>query len=131
MAGNVETLREAYEAFARGDMDTVMSAWNDDIVWEGPNAEELPGGGTHRGKQAVAAMLGEISQRWERFEAPADEFVDGGDTVVILGHVDGRTKETGKDVQVPYVHVWRMSGGKADRVLTLTDTAVVLAALKG
>lgn len=131
MGANAETIRSGYEAFARGDMDAVMSIWNDDIVWEGPDAEELPGGGTHTGKQDVASMLGEIANNWEDFNAPADELLEDGDTVVVLGHLDARAKATGTEVKVPYVHVWRMQDGRASRVQSLTDTAVVLAALTG
>ncbi len=131
MGANADTMKAGYDAFARGDMDAVMAVWNDDIVWEGPNAEELPGGGTHRGKKAVAAMLGRIADNWDDFDAPADEYHEDGETVVVLGHLDARAKSTGTEVKAPYVQVWRMRDGKASRVLTLTDTAVLLTALTG
>ena len=131
MAANADAIKSGYEGFARRDMDAVMAIWNDDIVWEGPNAEELPGGGTHSGKEAVAAMLGDIANNWDDFEAPADEFLEDGETVVVLGRLDARAKATGTEVKVPYVHVWRMRDGRASRVQVLTDTAVVLAALTG
>lgn len=129
MAGNVETLRSGYEAFSRGDMNAVMEVWTDDIQWEGPNAEQLPGSGTHRGKEAVASMLGEIPQSWDVFQATPDEFVESGDTVVVLGHTEAKAKGSGEEIKVPFVHVWRMSGGKGQRVQALTDTQVVAEAL--
>jgi uncharacterized protein len=131
MADNVEVLRGGYEAFGRGDMDAVMQTWADDIEWEGPNATELPGGGTHRGKQDVAQMAGQIAENWDPFHVQPDEFLEQGDTVVVLGHIEGTAKSTGKDAKVPFVHVWRMSDGKVKRVQALIDTAVVLDALRG
>ena len=129
MGENADVLRSGYEAFARGDMDGVKELWADDIRWEGPNAEQLPGGGTRSGKDDVAGMLGEIAERWERFDVSPDEFIEQGDTVVVLGHSEGKAKDSGAEVKVPFVHVWRMSDGKAARVQVLTDTAVVAEAL--
>ena len=39
---NEEVLRRGYEAFAKGDLDTVMSIFDEDIVWR-------PGAGPWRG----------------------------------------------------------------------------------
>ena len=52
-----------------------------------------------------------------------------GETVVVLGHMEGRAKATGTRVKVPFAHVWRMSGGKVTRGQAFTDTAVVADAL--
>ena len=131
MSENVDALRNGYDAFAREDMEGVMALYADDIEWQGPNAPELPGAGTHNGKEEVAAMLGRVAEDWDPFGVTPDEFVDGGDTVVVLGHIEATAKGTGTNVKAPFVHVWRMSGGTAQRVQTLTDTAVVLDALNG
>ena len=131
MGENADTLRKAYDDFNSGNMDAVLEAWADDIRWEGSNSEEVPGGGTHEGKDAVAQALGRISENFDGFQAPADEFLESGDTVVVLGHAEGQAKPTGKGIKVPYVHVWRMEGGKGKRVQLLTDTAVIVDALHG
>jgi len=49
--------------------------------------------------------------------------------VVVLGHIHGKAKPTNRDVQVPFAHVWKLSGGKLARVITLGDTAILAAAL--
>jgi uncharacterized protein len=129
MSENVDNMRAAYDAFGRGDMDGVTENWNDDIRWEGSNFEGLPGAGTHEGKDAVASMLGEIPDSWDEFRATPDEFIEEGDTVVVLGHNEARAKQSGEEIKVPFVHVWRMSDGKVSRGQILTDTAVVARAL--
>lgn len=121
MAGNADTLKAGYDAFNRGDIEGAQEAWADDIRWEGSNSTELPGGGTAEGKDQVVQLLGRIFERFESFSAPPDEWIEQDDTVVVLGHTEGRTKE-GKEIKAPYVHIWRMSGGKAQRVQLLTDT---------
>ena len=130
MSQNTDTIRAAFDAFGRGDMQGVMESWTDDVQWEGSNSERVPGGGTHRGKEAVVQALGTIAQNFDEFRASPDEFIEDGDTVVVLGHTEGRAK-TGREIKVPFVHVWRMRDGKGERVQALTDTAVVLEAVEG
>ncbi len=58
------------------------------------------------------------------------ETVDGGDTVVVLSHVEATAKETDKSVKLPFVHIWRFnSDGQATEVQALTDTAMAADAL--
>jgi uncharacterized protein len=128
VAENADVVRSGYEAFARGDLDAVMENYADDSRWEGSNFEAIPGGGTREGRDAIRQMIGEIEESWEEFEASPDEFIEQDDTVVVLGHLSGKTK-SGEQVKVPFVNVFRMSGGKVQRVQALTDTAVVAQAL--
>lgn len=65
---------------------------------------------------------------FESFASEPDEFIEEGDTVVVLGHSQARTK-SGNELKVPFVHVWRMQDGTIKRGQLLTDTAAVLRAL--
>ena len=125
MAGNVDTIKSGYEAFANGDAEGMKAAWTDDIRWEGPNSTELPGGGTHEGPDDVLQMLGSIADRYESFSVEADEWLESGDTVVVLGHSTAKPKDGGGEIKVPFVHVWRFQDGKASAVQVLTDTLEV------
>jgi ketosteroid isomerase-like protein len=130
MAENVDALKKGFDGFNGGDADAVAEVMDDDVKWEGPNTEEVPGGGTTEGKDKVLEMLGGIQDEWESFQATPDEFVDAGDTVIVLGHVTGKHKESGNELKTPFVHVWRMSDGKATRIQALIDTHQVLEAMK-
>ena len=120
MAGKVDAIRERYQRFSQGDLENALDLWSDDFVWEGPNAEGLPGSGTHEGKEAAVGVLQGIVGAWDRFELTPDEFFEDGDTVVVLAHTD-----VGKDDQsarLPVVHVWRYRGDEIIRLQLLTDT---------
>jgi ketosteroid isomerase-like protein len=129
VAENVEILRGAYAAFSRGDMEAVTDIWEADIEFVGPNSSRIPGAGAHHGKAEVAPLFTGMRDRWEGLVLSPDEFVEQGETVVVLGHLEGRARATGTDVKVPFVHIWRMREGKAYRGQALTDTAVVADAL--
>jgi ketosteroid isomerase-like protein len=126
---NTDTLRQGYEAFGRGDLDAATEDWHDDVRWEGSEAD-LPGSGTHEGRDAVKQSLVEFVQAFDQVTVAPDEFLESGDTVVVLGHTEGTGKGGGGSFKVPFVHVWRMRDGKAERVQLLTDTAVVADALR-
>jgi ketosteroid isomerase-like protein len=120
VAGKVDAIRERYQRFSEGDLEKALDLWSDDFVWEGPNAEGLPGSGTHEGKEAAVGVLQQIVGSWDRFELVADEFVDGGDTVVVLAHTD--LAKDDRSGSVPVVHVWRYRGDEIIRLQLLTDT---------
>ena len=46
---NVNLLRQGYEAFNRGDIDSVMGIMDPDIEWQEPDTEGWPQRGTHHG----------------------------------------------------------------------------------
>jgi uncharacterized protein len=63
---NVEVLQGAYDAFGRGDIESVLGALDPDIEWLEPEVEGLLYGGSHRGLEAVDnEVLALIPQTWE------------------------------------------------------------------
>ena len=120
MAGKVDAIRERYQRFSRGDLENALDLWSEDFVWEGSNAEGLPGAGRHDGKDAAIGVLQEIVGAWDKFELVPDEFFEDGDTVVVLAHTD--LAKDDRSASVPVVHVWRYRGGEIIRLQVLTDT---------
>jgi ketosteroid isomerase-like protein len=126
---HTDSLRERYEAFQRGDLEAALDLAHDDVLWQGTTVENVPGAGEHRGKQALVRMIAAIPAQWDDFSLSADQFVEEGDTVVVLGHVDATAKATGKPVKVPFAHVITFEDDKVRRMTSLADTAIFVAAL--
>jgi ketosteroid isomerase-like protein len=119
----VAVVRRSYEAFARHDMDAVLGDMHPDIEWH--QAQGLPHGGYYKGLEEVRRNIFDPLDRdwWSEFSADPEEFVDGGDQVVVLGRYRGIAKETGKRLDVPFVHVWTLRGDSAVRFRQFLDTA--------
>lgn len=128
MSENSDALKRGYDAFNSGDIDTVREIFADDITWEGPNTEGVPMSGKNEGKDAVLQALGSIAENFERFDVSPDEMIEQGETIVVLSHLDAKTK-SGNELKLPGAEIWRMSDGKAQRVQSLSDTAAVKEAL--
>jgi ketosteroid isomerase-like protein len=120
MGANADTARKAYEDFSNGDVQAATENWADDIVWQGPNSTELPGGGEHSGKDAAIETLGSAVGAWDEFTLHVDEYFEEGDTVVALGH--SHLKKGDNEVQTPVVHILRFEDGKVKRFQILSDT---------
>ncbi len=117
---NVDTARSAYEAFGRGDLAALQGDFADDAVWY--TSEELPLGGETRGREAIIANFAQIPNYWSSFSVEPREFIDAGDTVVVLG-----TQRAGNDkgsFESPFVHVMKYDGeGKLVRGEFHADSA--------
>jgi uncharacterized protein len=117
---NVDTARSAYEAFGRGDLEALSGDFADDAVWY--TSDELPLGGETKGRDAIMANFAQIPNYWSSFSVEPSEFIDGGDTVVVLG-----TQRAGNDkgsFESPFVHVMRYDGdGKLVRGEFHADSA--------
>ena len=127
---NVDSLKQGYEAFGQGDLDGATANFSDDIRWENPEASQVPNNGVTSGKDSVKQLFADLGNHWDSFAITPDEFIDGGDTVVVLSHSEAKAKETGNSVKLPWVHIWRFDGdGKVTEVQALTDTAIAAEAL--
>ena len=126
---NLEIVQRSYVAFVRGDMDAVLADMDEGIEWQ--QAQGLPHGGIYRGITEVRRNVFDPLDRdwWSEFSAEPDELLDAGDEIVALGRYRGVAKETGKVLDVPFVHVWSLRDGKAWRFRQFLDSAGWIEAL--
>jgi ketosteroid isomerase-like protein len=61
--------------------------------------------------------------------ADAEDFLDAGDRIVVLGRARGRARTTGDEFEVPFAHVWGMADGVPAMCRCYLDTQPVMAAL--
>ena len=126
---NVDRTRASYVAFEADDLDGALADMAEDILWE--QAQGLPHGGTYHGLAEVRRNIFDPldEQWWSEFHAVPHDVVDAGDLVVVLGRYTGSAQGTGRPLDVPFVHVWTWSDGKAVRFRQFLDTAGWNAAL--
>jgi ketosteroid isomerase-like protein len=120
---SVDLVKRSYAAFERGDLDGVLGDMDPEIEWQ--QAQGLPHGGTYHGVEEVRRTIFDpLSEEWwDEFSAVPSEFLDAGGEVIVLGRYRGVAKKTGKQLDVPFVHVWTVRGEKAVRFRQFLDTA--------
>jgi ketosteroid isomerase-like protein len=120
---NADPVRALYAAFAKGDMGAALATMATDIVWN--EAENYPYADRNRyvGPDAVlTGVFARIGGDWEGFAAVSDEIIDGGSTIVSLGHYSGTNKASGKPMRAQFAHVFRVKNGKIAGFQQYADT---------
>lgn len=84
---DIEVVRAAYAAFARGDIDAAVAGLAEDVVWVEP--DEFPDGGRHDGRAAVHSYLSKSRAMWTELQSSVD-VRRHGDDVVAIHSVRGR-----------------------------------------
>lgn len=116
-----ELVRAVYEAFGRGDVPAVLGAMAADIEWH--EAEGMPYGGVYHGGEAVAQnVFGPITQDVVDFAVTAEEFIASGDAVAAVVRYTGTGRATGKELNLPVVHLWKVRNGKVEQFRQFIDT---------
>ena len=129
---NVRFIRSLYDAFARGDVSTVLEAMDPEIEWN--EAENFPyaDGNPYVGPAAVAeGLFRRLAEEWEYWNLNIQSLLDAGDTVVALGRYNAKNKETGSEINAQFAHVWSLRDGKAAAFQQYADTAQVARAIAG
>ena len=127
---NLNTIQNAYAAFAKGDVPGVLGIMDPGIEWT--EAEGFPLGGTYHGPQAVLeGVFMRLGSDFDGYAAVPHEFIDGGDAIVVLGKYSGKYRATGKSFEAPFAHVWKLRDGKAVRFIQYVDTLLVDRAVRG
>ncbi len=119
-----------YDAFAIGDVESVVAAMAEDIVWN--EAENFPyaDGNPYVGSQAIVeGVFARIVAEWDYWELDLQDKLQRGNRIVFFGRYNAKHKESGKTINAQFVHVWEVVDGKAASFQQYVDTAQVLSAL--
>jgi hypothetical protein len=121
---SVQFVKSLYEAFARGDVQTVLAAMDEDIEWNEAEGNPWNAGQAFVGpQQIVEGVLARIGAEYEDFRIDTHRFLGDGDTVVVEGRYSAsRHKTTGKPLDAQVAHVWDLRDGKVIRFQQYTDT---------
>jgi ketosteroid isomerase-like protein len=112
---NVEVVKVAYEAYARGGLDRYMEHFTDDVDHRAVEGEIDDSGPIH-GKDALRAYLQDWIDTFDGFSFELVELIDaGGDTVVAIERFGGRAKLSGVETDQLLGNVYTIRDGKIAR----------------
>ena len=109
---NIEVVKKGYEAFAAGDMETLMSVLDDNIEWIQPGESAVSG--TYHGKGEIGEYISRLAEKSTTVEPR--RFLADGDIVVVLSEVTAGG-ETSQDADV-----YTLRDGKLVGAHIYTDT---------
>jgi uncharacterized protein len=125
-AQNTLVVQNAYAAFGRGDIETLLSQIADDVVWNAVygTGSHVPTSGERRGKAAVSEFFKQLAENvnFSRFEPK--EFIATGDKVVTLGHYTGTTL-LGKTFDSDWAMVFTLRNAKVTHFQEFCNSAAI------
>ena len=107
---NVATMRRAYEAFNKGDMDTLVEVFDESIAWHLPGRSAMAD--DYQGRDATLAYFGQIAQETgNSFRAELQDLTaDEDDRVVGIQRSTG--DRNGKHLDVGNCIVFQLKDGR-------------------
>jgi ketosteroid isomerase-like protein len=109
---NIEVVKVAYEAFARGGLERFMEHFTDDVDYRAVEGE-IDDIGPLRGKDAVRAYLQDWVDMFDEFTMELMELSDAGeDTVVAVERFGGRAKRSGVETDQLLGDLFTIRDGK-------------------
>ncbi len=86
----ITSLRAAYAAFNRGDVDAAVEPLDTQIEWSEPS--EFPGGGTYHGREGAKQYLAQSRAAWAEVISEPEQFIPAGNRIVVFVHARVRPK---------------------------------------
>jgi uncharacterized protein len=124
----LELAKKMYDSFAKNDIPGVLSCFADDIEWVLNGPKTIPYFGSFRGKEEVRIFFSKVAAEEEILQFETEQFIDGGDSVAVIGRERCRARSTGKEFSVRWTHVFDCRNGKIYRWREFIDTAPMAAA---
>jgi len=115
----VATLRDAYAAFNRGDIDAAVAGLDLQIEWSEP--ESFPGGGTYHGRDGAKRYLAQSRAAWAEVISEPEQFIDAGDRIVVFVHARVRAKGSKDWQEVRVADVYTVRDGKIVAMRAFAD----------
>ena len=97
------------------------SLYADDIDWYVPSYP-VPEERYHGSKAVVDDFFPALRTHFTAWRAEATDFIEAGDRVTVIGRYYGTTT-AGKELVIPFLHVWTVRDGKIASVIAAADTA--------
>jgi len=107
---NAATIRRGYEAFNRGDMNTLTELFDENASWHTPGRSKLAN--DYKGRDAVFAYFGRLGQETAgNFKADLQHLLadDGGR---VVGIQRNKAERNGKRLDVGVCIVFQLENGR-------------------
>ena len=127
---NVQVVKDAFAAFLRGDVNSILALVDDSVEWHAVKGAEgvAPHAGLRRGRAAVAQFFQQVASTIEFTKFEPREFIAQGDQVAVVGDYTGKLKANGGTLTSDWVMVFTVRDGRVVHFREWTDSAQLVRA---
>jgi ketosteroid isomerase-like protein len=128
MSDQIQSIKDVYAAFGRGDVEAILSKLSPDVSWEVEGPSEISFAGIRKGPEAVKGFFQAIASDHADPNLEIAEYFGSADSVATFGRYRCTLKKTGKRVDTPMAHLFKFRDGKIVRFVDHINTAAFLEA---
>jgi uncharacterized protein len=119
---NVDQIHSAYHAISQGDFEGFRSALAADVELVLEGAPEMPLAGRWRGRDTVMEASARNYALLEDQRPEIEALVAQGDMVAVIAREKGRIRATGREYEMPWLHLFTFQDGKIARIYSFCDS---------
>lgn len=121
---NLEVVQELYRAFREKDHDAFRLLCTPDLEWI--QNEGFPDSATYRGAEAVIhGVFKANDERWDHFSFHIEQYLEAGDSVMVIGAYRGRHRRSQKPLHAVAAHLYQLVDGKVSCFRMFADTKTI------
>jgi ketosteroid isomerase-like protein len=125
---NVEIVQSIYAALSRGDREAPLRFFDPSIVVDASRRVFNPT--TYVGMEGLRQMAVDSDEVWDEFHLEPLEFIEAGNSIVVIGRLVGKGKGSGVEVEQPIAGIWTLRDARVVRwEIGYTDRAKALEAV--
>ncbi len=122
---NIDVINNLYDAFATGDMPSVLGAMDPNIEWNEAESNSLADGNPYVGPDAILnGVFARLGANHDHFNLKDIKVHNMSDNMVLATlRYDAKVKETGKSYNAQAAHLWTLNNeGKIIAFQQYVDT---------
>ena len=127
MGANADTVKNGWDAFAKGDMDAATSTTSDSAEIVVP--ESLPWGGTYTGPAGFKEMIGKFVSNFDEVHPEPQQFLEADDGHVLVTVSGTGTTKSGNELGGDSIWLYKVDDGEISHAEFYGDTATAVKAL--
>jgi ketosteroid isomerase-like protein len=131
MTDNVAFIRSLYDAYRRGDVNTILDSLDPSVEWVSHGDGALiPWGGRRSGRAGAASFFQALADALDIEAFEPRRFLASGDTAMVTGRTRARAKGRGGEaLDLEWAHVFALVGGKVKRFEEFYDSQAAAKAM--
>jgi uncharacterized protein len=111
---NVKIVKEFSQLFEEGDRDKWREYFHPDVVWD-TSASNWPSAAVLHGHAGVEQFFRDWLGTWSDFEVAFSEYLDAGDSVVVVFRQGGMGRQSGIHMERDFFAVYDLRESKVVR----------------
>ncbi len=110
------------------NLETFWALLDEYVVWDLRESRGVDLNGVYIGRDAVIEASRHYWGTWDDYKVEAEELIDAGSSVVVVGKESGRGKGSGVPIERPLAQLWTLHRGKLIRWEIFPDRVTALEA---